>query len=335
MQLMSRVAMFEVGTMSLNVLPISEAYDIDAYSNVVIAAVERASPSVVGIDVRRGGRRAGSGSGFIATPDGFVFTNSHVVHGADDIDVALLDGRRFRGVLIGDDPDTDLAVLRIAGSDLVPATFGDARAIKPGQLAIALGNPFGLECTVTAGVVSALGRTLRSRSNRMMDDIIQTDAALNPGNSGGPLVDARGAVIGVNTAIVAGGGGGLGFAISATTAQRVAGLLIRDGKISRGYLGLAGADVTIPRFLQRLLGLIQTHGILVHGVEDGSPAALAGIEGGDVIVKLGDAAIDGMDALHRVMTAGPIGTTTVTLLRRNAIVRRDITPVEAQTPVSA
>jgi len=258
-----------------------------------------------------------------------------VVHGADEIDVALLDGRRFRGVVAGDDPDTDLAVLRIAGSDLIPAVFGDARSIRPGQLAIALGNPFGLECTVTAGVVSALGRSLRSRSGRLMDDIIQTDAALNPGNSGGPLVDARGAVIGVNTAIVAGGGGGLGFAISATTAQRVAALLIRDGRITRGYLGVAGADVAIPRYVQRLLGLIQTHGILVHGVEEKSPAASAGIEEGDVIVALGEAPVDGMDALHRIMTAGPLGTTTVTLLRRNAVMRRDITPVETQPMVSA
>jgi len=325
--------MFEHSTMSLNIVPVAETLDVDSYSQVVIGAVERASPSVVGIELRRGGRRAGSGSGFIATPDGFVFTNSHVVHGAEEIDVALLDGRRFRGVLIGDDPDTDLAVLRIAGSDLIPATFGDARSIKPGQLAIALGNPFGLECTVTAGVVSALGRSLRSRNGRLMDDIIQTDAALNPGNSGGPLVDARGAVIGVNTAIVAGGGGGLGFAISATTAQRVAGFLIRDGHISRGYLGVAGADVAIPRYVQRLLGLIQMRGILVHGVEETSPAAHAGIEPGDVIIALGEAAIDGMDALHRAMTAGPLGTTTVTLLRHNSIVRRDITPAEAQIAV--
>jgi S1-C subfamily serine protease len=322
--------MFEVGTMPLNLLPVADEFELDAYSQVVTGAVERASPSVVGIEVRRGGRRAGSGSGFVATPDGFVFTNSHVVHGAEQVDVALLDGRRFHGVVAGDDPDTDLAVLRIAGSDLIPAVFGDARAIKPGQLAIALGNPFGLECTVTAGVVSALGRTLRSRSGRLMDDIIQTDAALNPGNSGGPLVDARGAVIGVNTAIVAGGGGGLGFAISSTTAQLVAGLLIRDGRISRGYLGVAGAGVPIPRYVQRLLGLVQAKGILVHGVEEKSPAAQAGIEDGDVIVALGETHVDGMDALHRLLTNGPIGATTVTLLRRNELIRREIVPVEAQ-----
>jgi S1-C subfamily serine protease len=312
--------------MSVQALPITAEVELDGYSRVVTEAVRRASPSVVGIDVRREGRRAGSGSGFIATPDGFVFTNSHVVHGADEIEVALLDGRRFRGVLSGDDPDTDLAVVRIAAGDLVPVTFGDARAIVPGQLAIALGNPFGLECTVTAGVVSALGRTLRSRNGRLMDDIIQTDAALNPGNSGGPLVDARGAVIGVNTAIVAGGGGGLGFAIASNTAQRVAGLLIRHGTITRGYLGVAGADVPIPRFVQRLLGLVQAKGLLVHGVEDKSPASRAGIEAGDVIIALGETPVDGMDALHKLLTDTPLGKTTVTLLRRNELVRRAIIP---------
>jgi S1-C subfamily serine protease len=219
-----------------------------------------------------------------------------------------------------------LAVVRVAGSDLIPVAFGDARAIRPGQLAIALGNPFGLECTVTAGVVSALGRSLRSRNGRLMDDIIQTDAALNPGNSGGPLVDARGAVIGVNTAIVAGGGGGLGFAIAANTAQRVAGLLIRDGKVNRGYLGLAGADVAIPRYVQRLLALTQARGIIVHGVEEGGPAARAGIEEGDVIVALGATPVDGMDALHRLLTDSALGPTTVTILRRNELLRRDIEP---------
>jgi S1-C subfamily serine protease len=313
--------------MSAQVLFLSDEPMLDGYSQVVTEAVRRASPSVVGIDVRHDGRRAGSGSGFIATPDGFVFTNSHVVHGAQEIEVALLDGRRFRAVLIGDDPDTDLAVIRIAGGDLIPATFGDARAIVPGQLAIALGNPFGLECTVTAGVVSALGRSLRSRNGRLMDDIIQTDAALNPGNSGGPLVDARGRVIGVNTAIVAGGGGGLGFAIAANTAQRVAGLLMRDGRIRRGYLGVAGADVAIPRYVQRLLGLVQAKGILVHSVEEKSPASRAGIEDGDVILAFGEIAVDGMDALHKVLTDDLPEKTTVTLLRRNELVRRTILPL--------
>ena len=316
----------------MQLLSIAEDFELDGYSRVVTEAVRRASPSVVGIDVHRDGRRAGSGSGFIATPDGFVFTNSHVVHGAEEIDVALLDGRRFRGVLTGDDPDTDLAVVRIAGSDLIPVTFGDARSIVPGQLAIALGNPFGLECTVTAGVVSALGRSLRSRNGRLMDDIIQTDAALNPGNSGGPLVDARGAVIGVNTAIVAGGGGGLGFAIAANTAQRVAGLLIRDGNIRRGYIGVAGADVAIPRYVQRLLKLEQAKGILVHGVEDKSPASRAGIEEGDVIIGLGDTHVDGMDGLHRLLTDGYVDRTSVTLLRKNELVRRTIIPSASPVP---
>ena len=326
--------MSEDGTM-FQPLPIAAEYELDGYSRVVTEAVAKASPSVVGIDVRQHGRRGGSGSGFVATPDGFVITNSHVVHGAEAIEVALLDGRRLRATLIGDDPDADLAVIRVAGDGLTPVAFGDARAIRPGQLAVALGNPFGLECTVTAGVVSALGRTLRSRSGRLMDDIIQTDAALNPGNSGGPLVDAQGAVIGVNTAIVAGGGGGLGFAIAANTAQRVAGLLIRDGKVTRGYLGVGGADVAIPRYVQRLLGLVQQRGLLVHGVEDKGPAARAGIEEGDVIVAFGAAPIDGMDALHRALTDGPVGETTVTLLRRNELIRRTIVPGEAKAAAVA
>jgi S1-C subfamily serine protease len=322
--------MFEDGTM-FQPLPIA-ADELDGYSRVVTEAVGRASPSVVGIDVRNHGRPRGSGSGFVATPDGYVITNSHVVHGADAIEVALLDGRRMAATLAGDDPDSDLAVIRIGGDDLVPVQFGDARAIRPGQLAIALGNPFGLECTVTAGVISALGRSLRSRNGRLMDDIIQTDAALNPGNSGGPLVDARGAVVGVNTAIVAGGGGGLGFAIAANTAQRVAGLLIRDGKVTRGFVGVAGADVEIPRYLQRLLSLVQKRALLVHGVEENSPASQAGIEAGDVIVAFGDAPIDGMDALHRLLTDGPLGTTSVTLLRRNRLLRLTIEPAEAPVP---
>jgi S1-C subfamily serine protease len=303
---------------------------LDAYSQAVIRAVDAVGPAVVKIDIERGG-----GSGVVFTPDGLVLTNSHVVERAERMSVMLPDGRSMRADLVGRDADTDLAVIRIDASSLPWATLGDSRGVRVGQVAIAIGNPYGFHHSVTAGVVSALGRSLRARSGRLMDDIIQTDAALNPGNSGGPLVDARGAVIGVNTAIVAGGGGGLGFAISATTAQRVAALLIRDGRISRGYLGVAGADVTIPRYVQRLLGLIQTHGILVHGVEEKSPAALAGIEEGDVIVALGEAPVDGMDALHRIMTDGPVGTTTATLLRRNAFMRVPITPVETQEAVAS
>jgi S1-C subfamily serine protease len=303
---------------------------IDAYSGVVTAAVDRASPAVVGIEVRANGRRAGSGSGFIATPDGFIFTNSHVVHGAREIEAALLDGRRYRALLVGDDPDSDLAVIRISASDLVPIAFGDSAAIRPGQLAIALGNPFGLQTTVTAGIVSALGRTLRSQSGRLMDNIIQTDAALNPGNSGGPLVDAGGRVIGVNTAIVA-GGQGICFAIAANTAKHIASFLIRDGRIARGYVGVAGSDVDIPRFLQRLHGLAQRRGILVQSVEPSSPASRAGVEPGDIIIALGTETVDGVDALHRVLTGHERvdAPTNVTLLRRNERVIRTIIPAEA------
>ena len=303
---------------------------IDAYSRVVTAAVDRASPSVVGIEVRVDGRRAGSGSGFIATPDGFIFTNSHVVHDAREIDIALLDGRRYRALPVGDDPDSDLAVIQISANDLKPVSFGDSATIRPGELAIALGNPFGLQTTVTAGIVSALGRTLRSQSGRLMDNIIQTDAALNPGNSGGPLVNAHGHVIGVNTAIVA-AGQGICFAIAANTAKHIASLLIRDGKIARGYVGIAGSDIDIPRFLQRLHALTQRRGILVQSVEVSSPASRAGIEPGDIVIALGAEAVEGVDGLHRVLTGHDRvdAPTTVTLLRRNERVQRTIIPSEA------
>jgi S1-C subfamily serine protease len=312
------------------VIPIeTEPEALDGYSATVTSVVERVSPSVVGIDVRVNGRRAGSGSGFIATPDGFIITNSHVVHGAREIEVALLDGRRVRALPIGDDPDSDIAVVRIAAPDLVPAEIADSSALKVGQLAIALGNPFGLQCTVTAGVVSALGRSLRSQSGRLMDNIIQTDAALNPGNSGGPLVDARGRVIGVNTAVIA-AGQGICFAIAANTATRIAGLLIRDGKVTRGYIGIAGTDIEIPRHLQRLHGLTQSRGILVQGVEDHSPASRAGIEEGDVVIGLGDAIVDSVDGLHKLLSDRHVdATTTVSLLRRNELVKRTIIPAEA------
>jgi S1-C subfamily serine protease len=298
---------------------------LDAYSRAVITAAERVSPSVVYIEVQQpsSGRRAndrreargGSGSGFIFTPDGFILTNSHVVHGAAKIEVTITDGSRYHADLIGDDPDTDLAVIRINAPNLVPAQLGESQNVRVGQLVLAIGNPYGFQYSVTAGVVSALGRSLRARSGRLMDAVIQTDAALNPGNSGGPLVNSRGEVIGVNTAMIL-PAQGICFATSIDTAKFVASRLIRDGKVSRSYIGLAGQNVPIPRRIVRYYNLPVETGILVVSFEQNSPGRKVGLREGDLIVGFDGRSTAGIDDLHKLLTDERIGNKTSLLVIR-------------------
>jgi len=305
---------------------------LDAYSQAVIRAAEIVSPSVVNVEIRqrRGrGEVPGAGSGFVFTPDGFVLTNSHVVHHASEITVTTGDGRHLSADLVGDDPDTDLAVLRINGDGLPPVRFGDSQKIRVGQLVVAIGNPYGFQCTVTAGVVSALGRSLRGQSGRLIDNVVQTDAALNPGNSGGPLVTSRGEVVGVNTAVIR-PAQGICFAIAASTAQFVAGRLIRDGKIRRSYLGVAGQNVPLARRVVRFHGLSVESGVRVASVQPKSPAEKAGLQAGDVIVAYGSHPIRSIDDLHRLLTDEQVGTgATLTLLRRTDKIEIKVTPAEA------
>ena len=300
---------------------------LDAYSRAVITAAEKVSPSVVYIEVeqavssRRGqspraprGTR-GSGSGFIFTPDGFILTNSHVVHGAMKIEVIVSEGHKYEADLIGDDPDTDLAVIRINAPNLVPARLGEAQHVRVGQLVLAIGNPYGFQYSVTAGVVSALGRSLRAQSGRLMDAVIQTDAALNPGNSGGPLVNSRGEVIGVNTAMIL-PAQGICFATSIDTAKFVASRLIRDGRVSRSYIGLAGQNVPLPRRLVRYYDLKVESGILVVSFEEKSPAREAGVREGDIIIGFDDCPTAGIDELHKLLTEDRIAKTSPLLIIR-------------------
>src|SRR6266436_2322383 len=309
--------------------PLAQTDDdaMDAYSRAVITAAEKVSPSVVYIEVeqrvsnrrpnipRMPQQRRRSGSGFIFTPDGFILTNSHVVHGAKKIEVTLSDGHKHLADLIGDDPDTDLAVIRINAPNLVPAQLGEAQKIRVGQLVVAIGNPYGFQYTVTAGVVSALGRSLRAQSGRLMDDVIQTDAALNPGNSGGPLVNSRGEVIGVNTAMIL-PAQGICFATSIDTAKFVASRLIRDGKVSRSYIGLAGQNVPLPRRIVRYYDLAVESGIFVISFENDSPARKGGVREGDIIIGFEDRPIAGIDDLHKLLTEQRIGRKSSLLVIR-------------------
>jgi S1-C subfamily serine protease len=283
---------------------------LDAYSRSVVGAVDLVGPAVVKLDVttaRRGRwEGSGSGSGLIFTPDGLILTNCHVVEQATRIEVHLADGRRFDARVVGEDRDTDLAVVRVGGPDLPWRMLGDSRALKPGQVVIAIGSPFGFQHTVTAGVVSALGRSLRGRSGRLIDNLVQTDAAVNPGNSGGPLVTSRGEVVGVNTAAIL-GVQGISFAIPINTARHVVTHLLRDGRVRRSVVGIAGQDVEIPRRLVRALALTQERGVGVSQVLEGGAADQAGVVARDVILSFGGALVSGIDDLQRLLTDDTIG----------------------------
>ena len=322
----------------------SDASLLDAYSRAVTGAVDRVSPSLVNIEVHHSAARTrsgeprdrrGGGSGFVFTPDGLILTNSHVVHDATRIDVTLSDGRRMPATAIGDDPASDLAVIRIEQArldepGLTAAALGDSQQLRVGQLVIALGSPYGFQSTVTAGVVSALGRSLRSYSGRLIDDVIQTDAALNPGNSGGPLVDSAGRVVGVNTATIL-PAQGICFAIGINTAKFVASRLLRDGRIRRSYIGVSAQTVPVHRRVVRFYDLAKESGALVLSVEENSPAKRAGLRDGDIIVALEAKPVAGVDDLHRLLADIRAGAScSLTVLRHTEKIELNIVPEEAK-----
>ncbi|HZQ18003.1 MAG TPA: trypsin-like peptidase domain-containing protein [Terriglobales bacterium] len=328
----------QIGSVLDPATPHADAALLDAYSHAVVSAAEKVSPSVAKIDVTQTARgrngesreRHGGGSGFVFTPDGLVLTNSHVVHGATRIQLSLPDGHRFPAQLIGDDPATDLAVVRVDAPNLTAVPLGDSQKLRVGQLAIAIGNPYGFQYTVTAGVVSALGRSLRSYSGRLIEDVIQTDASLNPGNSGGPLVSSDGQVIGVNTATIV-GAQGLCFAIGINTAKFVASRLLSQGRIRRAYIGVEAQTAPLHRRIVRFYDLRTETGVVVTGVENFSPAQKTGLREGDVIIAFNGQTIAGVDDLHRLLTDAHVGAeSSVTIIRRTERVELSIVPQESK-----
>ena len=309
---------------------------LDEYSRAVVGAADRVGPAVVNIDIKQrvNGRRGpreigGSGSGFIIAPDGFILTNSHVVHDANQIAVSLPDGREYPAQLVGDDPDTDLAAIRIDAPQLVHVRLANSENLRVGQLVVAIGNPLGFQASVTAGVISALGRSMHSQSGRLIDNIIQTDAALNPGNSGGPLVNSAGEVIGVNTAMIR-PAQGICFAIASNTAKFVAGWLIRDGKIRRSYIGVAGQNVPLHRRIVRFYNLPLETGVLVVSVEKDSPAQRAGLREGDLIIAFNEQPIGSIHELHKMLMGEQIGVEAkLLIIRHTEKLVLAITPAES------
>jgi S1-C subfamily serine protease len=302
---------------------------LDAYSRAVIGAVDKVGPAVVHLQVTGARGGAGSGSGVVFTPDAYVLTNSHVVSEARKIEATFPDGRTLAADIIGDDPDTDLAVLRLNGEAQNYARLGDSRKLRVGQLVVAIGNPFGFQCTVTAGVISALGRSLRARSGRLIDSVIQTDAALNPGNSGGPLVTGAGEVVGINTAII-GIAQGICFSISAATVEFVAARLIREGRVRRCYIGVAGQNVPLPRRVARFHALPRESGVRIQSTAPDGAARAAGLTSGDIIVAVDGLPVADIDELHRLMTeervGKPVPFTVLRLAQKHDIV---VVPREA------
>jgi len=317
-------------------LPAEDDALLDAYSQTVSGMVVAVRDAVVNIRVRQAGPNGhqphgeGSGSGFIITPDGYIVTNSHVVHGAASVRVTLADGRTYPATVSGDDPDSDLAVIRISAPELQHIRFGDSNRLRAGQIAVAIGNPLGFQQTVTAGVISALGRSMRAQSGRMMDNIVQTDAALNPGNSGGPLLNSRGEVIGVNTAIIA-SAQGICFAIASNTAEFVAAWLIKEGRIRRAWLGIHGQTAPVHPRIARHLGLKTPQGVLVLDVETDSPAARAGLREGDLLIGFKGRPVTSLDDLQRLLVGSEIGVTSTLAVVRHTF-RLELEGVPAEMP---